>query len=536
MTLILSIIAFIVIFSLLILIHESGHFFAARKCGIKVEEFGLGMPPRLWSFKPKKGETVYSLNAIPFGGFVRLYGEDMQDKKILQAKNSFAAQSVWKKIVVIVAGVAMNFILALVLLIFGFIIGMQPLFLSAEDVFQGINSGVVNIDEGLVVKTPGENNIGFKTDDKILTVNGTKILSGDEILDLKDQEQVSFTVERSGQVVTLKGVNNLKKPFYTLYDPMYVPRVFVKEVAAGSNLFKAGVQPGDMIKKVNGSGIFSLNDFEKYLSSANAKYDVEKGLSGLEAVPVKNHLPVIVISGVSADSPAAKIGIKTGDEILAINGITISKAADLVKALADRKPETKIAYKVSRDGVEVEYYVKSDSAGLVGVMLSELHRADNNQTSYYLKTVPYSLKKVSDVSYPWYQAPGKAMDEIGRLTVLTAGMFVNVFSSVFTKFMVPEGVAGPVGIAQMTYVFVQEGFMSLVRFTALLSLSLAIINILPFPGLDGGRLFLIVIPLILRKKLNPRLEAMIHLFGFLVLMVLILLITFNDLAKIFSGL
>lgn len=536
MTLILSIIAFIVIFSLLILIHEAGHFFAARKCGIRVEEFGLGIPPKLWSYKPKKGDTVYTFNAIPFGGFVRLYGEDSHDKKAMEAKHSFASQAVWKKILVIVAGVAMNFLLAFVLLTFGFLVGMQPLFVSPEDVFKAIDSGVVKIDEGVIVKASGENDIGFKAEDKILMVNGIKILSGDEIVNLKDQQQVSFTVERAGELIMLKGVNDLKKPFYKLYDAMFVPRVFVKEVANGSNLSKAGVQPGDLVKKVNGMELFTVEAFEKSLSSADAKYEVQKGLSGLDAVPVKNHLPVVIISGVAADSPADKIGIKTGDEILAIDGVTIGETADLVKALANRKPGTKIAYKVSRDGVEVEYYIKSDAEGLIGVLLSELHRADNNQTSYYAKTVPYSLKKVSEVSYPWYQAPVKAFEEMGRLTVLTTGMLVNVFSTIFTKFTVPDGVAGPVGIAQMTYVFVQEGFMSLVRFTALLSLSLAIINIFPFPGLDGGRLFLIIVPLILRRKLNPKLEAMIHLFGFLLLMILIMLITFNDIAKLFSGL
>jgi regulator of sigma E protease len=112
-------------------------------------------------------------------------------------------------------------------------------------------------------------------------------------------------------------------------------------------------------------------------------------------------------------------------------------------------------------------------------------------------------------------------------------MFGNVISSMFTKLSVPEGVAGPVGIAQMTFVFVQEGLMSLIRFTALLSLSLAIINILPFPGLDGGRLFLILIPLLIGRKLNPRWEAMIHVFGFLFLMLLIFLVTFNDIMRIF---
>jgi regulator of sigma E protease len=86
----------------------------------------------------------------------------------------------------------------------------------------------------------------------------------------------------------------------------------------------------------------------------------------------------------------------------------------------------------------------------------------------------------------------------------------------------------------MTYTFVQEGFMSLIRFAALLSLSLAIINILPFPGLDGGRLFLIVVQVLIGKKLPAKVEGLIHIIGFLVLMLLIGIITFHDVLRIFG--
>src|SRR3989344_4100948 len=105
-----SVLIFIVTLLILVLIHELGHFLTAKKFGIKVEEFGFGIPPRAWG--KKVGETLISINWLPFGGFVRLYGEDEVDQKALQNPRSFAAQKVWKRIVVVFAGVFMNLILA----------------------------------------------------------------------------------------------------------------------------------------------------------------------------------------------------------------------------------------------------------------------------------------------------------------------------------------------------------------------------------------------------------------------------------------
>src|SRR3989344_5492950 len=118
---ILTIIIFILTLLFLVVIHELGHFLMAKKFGIKVEEFGFGIPPRAWG--KKIGETLVSINWLPFGGFVKLLGEDEIDKNLLNNKRSFASQSVFKRIIVVVAGVAMNFILAFIL--FYFILGFQ---------------------------------------------------------------------------------------------------------------------------------------------------------------------------------------------------------------------------------------------------------------------------------------------------------------------------------------------------------------------------------------------------------------------------
>src|SRR3990167_11545739 len=108
---IILIILAVIVLSILVLVHEFGHFIAAKLVGIRVEEFGIGLPPRAWG--KKIGETIYSVNYLPFGGFVRLVGEDSTDAKRDQ-KNSFYTKSIWQRSQVVVAGVIMNLLLAVV--------------------------------------------------------------------------------------------------------------------------------------------------------------------------------------------------------------------------------------------------------------------------------------------------------------------------------------------------------------------------------------------------------------------------------------
>lgn len=107
-------------------------------------------------------------------------------------------------------------------------------------------------------------------------------------------------------------------------------------------------------------------------------------------------------------------------------------------------------------------------------------------------------------------------------------MLGKVVTTLVSKFKIPEGVAGPVGIAQMTHSFVQEGFMALLQFTALISISLGVLNIMPFPALDGGRFLFILVEILLQRRPSPRWEAAIHSVGFALLMLLILAVTWND--------
>ncbi len=535
---ILTIIAFVVIFSLLILVHEFGHFIVAKKCGIKVEEFGMGLPPKIWGYKPKHSDTTYTINAIPFGGFVRLYGEDTRDAKLLKVSNSYAAKPAWMKIAVVVAGVMMNFILAFVLLTIGFWFGIQPLIVDDHDLQKAIDSGVMQLQEGMIVKTDGENRIGFQTGDKVLAIDGKSEDLAGLMAALRDQQQVEFSIERNGQKMELSGVNQAQQKFFVPYDPIVLPRIVVLNTEADSKLTAAGVNSGDALVSLNGQKIFDDEDLNK-MAAKNTDWKFDKQPSDLIApfgdYDVALTKLKVVISGMTADSPASKAGLRKGDLVMEINGVLLDDLNKLPEALKKNPDQKKVAYKVVRGESEIEFYIDKNEQGLVGVLLSEIKYSPVLKAYTYTDSVYYSILKINDMKLGLVEAPVEAFKEMGRLSVLTAKMFVGVFAKLFTQFSVPEGVAGPVGIAQMTFVFVQEGILSLIRFTAILSLSLGIINILPFPGLDGGRLMLIVLPLIFGKKLNHKLEAIIHLIGFVVLMVLIFLVTFNDIARLFSS-
>ncbi len=109
----MTFVVFLLILSFLVLIHELGHFIVAKKNGIKVEEFGMGIPPRIIG-KSFKG-TLYSLNLLPFGGFVKLYGEDSAEEGALEHSNSFAFKTPGQRAAVLLAGVSMNFLLGALL-------------------------------------------------------------------------------------------------------------------------------------------------------------------------------------------------------------------------------------------------------------------------------------------------------------------------------------------------------------------------------------------------------------------------------------
>ncbi len=182
-------IAFILILGLLVFVHELGHFLVAKKMGVRVEEFGFGFPPRLWGIK--KGETTYSLNLIPLGGFVKIFGEDGEEK---QNHHSFAAKKVWQRAGILLAGVTMNVLLAAFLMSLGYMIGLP----WAIDDQQDASGALVQITQ-IDADSPAAQ-AGLRAGDIIL---GASSLSGQLAKVERVAEVQDFIAKNKGQEILL---------------------------------------------------------------------------------------------------------------------------------------------------------------------------------------------------------------------------------------------------------------------------------------------------------------------------------------------
>lgn len=360
----LTILVFVAILSILVLIHELGHFFTAKKFGIKVEEFGFGFPPKI--FGKKIGETTYSLNLLPVGGFVKLYGEDeagggslkMKSEK-LRMKNierAFFARPLWQRFTVVVAGVIMNFILAVVVI-------------SALFAVQGV------------------------------------------------------------------------------------------------------AVPSDTVRIVD----------------------------------------------VAPNSPAQEAGLRAEDRVISINGVVIRDANVFISETRNNLGE-EITLEIQRNGqtqritvIPREEYPEGE--GPIGVGITNIE-----------------VKK-----YTWYEAPIYGTWEALKFSWMILEGLGTMVTDLALRGQKPEGVAGPVGVAQLTGQAVDYGWAATLWFMALLSLNLAVLNFMPIPALDGGRLFFMYIEGITRKKVPQRYETLAHSVGLAILLALILLITFNDVLRISRG-
>ncbi|EKD63664.1 MAG: hypothetical protein ACD_51C00231G0007 [uncultured bacterium] len=531
MQILLSILVFLLIFSIVVFVHEFGHFSAAKRAGIKVEEFGFGMPPRI--FGKKVGETVYSINWIPFGGFVRLLGEDVSKAEAKSSKRSYLNKSVRARSVVALGGIVMNFILAFLLLSFGFMIGIEPLIATTDDFLNGIRSGQIVTEPGFYVYSVSEGGsaeqAGLQVGDKIVSAFGAE---ADDLYAFYDSLALNtegvFEIESEGSIV--REINMTAdsdgKYGFDLYS-FELPRVAVYS-SSDSNFLV-----GDVVLTIGGEQILSVKDYQSFVGDGGSVV-VYRDSEVVDLGEIFSKEKISLITEVVYGSPAEIAGLQKGDKILSINGNDIYRASDVVETTSGIAGET-LEYVVERDGEIVELSVGRDENGLVGVYIADIYSGSGNGVSVYETMVPTSVLEIKDAKYGFFASFAESWHEIGRLSVLTFGMLKSFVGQLFIEGTVAENISGPVGIAQMTYVFLQEGFASLIRFTALLSLGLGTFNIVPFPGLDGGRFAFLAFEGITGRKPNRKVEAMFHSVGFMLLMLLMIVVTYKDIVRIVVG-
>ena len=215
------------------------------------------------------------------------------------------------------------------------------------------------------------------------------------------------------------------------------------------------------------------------------------------------------------NSPADVAGIAPGDEIVSIDGDTYTVGQEARDALAPNADGSPITFVISHAGQEKTIVVQPG-------YLEELKRDG----------VGIALVETGTVRYPVYLAPVKGGLATFNMTAGVIGGFWGLLTGLLAQKDVAASLSGPVGIAALTGQVLDLGFMHLVQFAAMLSVNLAVLNILPFPALDGGRILFLIIEAIRRKPMTAKLEHIIHAAGFAILILLVLFVTYRDIARL----
>jgi len=411
-----TIIKFIVLISFLVVIHEGGHFLTAKAFGMKVNEFAVGFGPKIWG--KQKGETLYSVRWIPLGGYCALEGEE----EASDDPRAFGNKSVWARFWVVVMGATVNIVFALVVFFIMFLsIGQYQS--TVVDYFTEDSVGV---------------KAGIQVNDEIYKINGKRMRTMsaiNEFLRVNKNEEITVTVKRNGEKI----------------DYTFEPKT------------------------------------------------VETGYVGLEFKDASG----IVISNVSVDSPAEAAGLEKDDEILRVNDIPVNEAL-------------KFSEIVSKNA---------------NIPLDITYLRDGEENTISVTPICPDLLKDYEIGFV-----GKAQSDVPGLIVSSFWQtgdqvvaMLNQVIEIFTGQINLKYLSGPVGIAKVVgQANTGSGFLYLLTF---ISLNLGIVNLLPIPPLDGGKLVFILIEGITRRKPNPKIEMYLQLVGMGLLVALMVFVTFNDITR-----
>ncbi|OGU11796.1 MAG: RIP metalloprotease RseP [Ignavibacteria bacterium GWB2_35_12] len=446
----------LLVISILVVIHEFGHFIAARLTGMRAEVFSVGMGPRILGWNKitgfnfgklakdwdGQGHTDYRIALLPIGGYVKISGmiDESMDTEFIKKEPQaweFRSKSTLQKTFVISAGVIMNTLLAI-------------LFFSAIAFFSGKSLYQTTTIRYVESKSIAET-IGFKAGDKILSVNGKAIVDWEQFFQLLAEKDFGnnkyIKVQREGNQVTLK--------------------------AEGTKILKT-------ISNQEHFGIYP------------------KGTK-------------VLIMAIETLKPAGKAGMQPGDTVKSINGEQICSITQFIGIVKSHK-NSSLFIEWERKGKILSDSIKPTEKGIIGVQIDQ---------DYFgpVKHVDYGLLESINIG----------ADETYRTVVLFVGSVVQIIKG---NVSVKQSIGGPIMIAKSASQSAERGLSYFIRFMAVLSITLAVLNILPFPALDGGHLVFIIIEGIIRREVPPKVKIVFQQIGFAVLMLFMLYVIYNDFTRL----
>lgn len=451
-----TLIYFIVAIGVLILVHEFGHFIAARLTKTRVDVFSIGMGFRVLGWNkingfsfgrlPKEwegnGVTDYRLSLFPLGGYVKIVGmvdESMDDNYATSEPQpwEFRSKGTWPKLFMISAGVIMNFILAVALFASVHFFWGEELYLTTS--------------VGYVQKSSLADAFGLKKGDKITNINGQEI---SDWIQLKEH----LTLEKFGTNRNIKLIR----------DGQPVDLVI----------------PGDSIVKALGN---------------------EKNI-GI----YPDFINVFLIS-VESIGPAGKAGLETNDTILSINNERINSVFEMQEILKNNK-KTMVTMSWKRGEKVLTDSLVTKADGTIGVGLSEVYGGPSSRMEF---------GAVESAVYGW--------DE----SVRNISLFVTTISQIVKgNLSLQKSLGGPGTIFIQAGRQAEQGFDYFLRFMAILSVTLALINILPIPALDGGHLVFIIIEGIIRREISVKIKMAFQQVGMVLLLLLMVYLIYNDITRL----
>lgn len=425
---ILTIIYFVFILGITVFIHEFGHFIFAKKSGVYVYEFSIGMGPKLFKFNRKNDETDYCIRLFPIGGYVQMAGEEIEVDEKVPVDKRLQTKKWYQRFLIMVAGVMMNFILAIVVL---FIVAL-------------VNG--VTLDSRYIY---GSEINGLNDGDKIVSVNE-------------------------------KFTNN--------YD-----KLALELTVAGSKDFTIKVENKDGSKDIKIHPI-ALND--KYLLYGN---DYGFTLDNLTVTKSNNNL-------------------KSGSIIKKVNGIEVNSNHELLNVLDD----------ISKENVNKKSYhiilTLSDNDNISDVEITVKNK--NNDTLLgYEYGFGLNGKHEHNIIVAFIYAFRKFFSLIEQMIFTIIYLFTGTLSI--------KMLSGPVGIFNVVGAASKSGFITILSLLALISVNVGFINLLPIPAFDGGHVLFLIIEKIKGSPVSQKLENTIHTIFLVLLMILMVYITFNDVLKLF---
>ena len=425
----------LVLIGVMILIHELGHYWAARFFDVKVETFSFGFGPRLFGFK--KGETDFRVAAILFGGYVKMAGQEASEESANDPRG-FLSKPRWQRLIISFAGPAMNIVLAVAII--------TGLYMVRFPKIPSVPSPVV----GFVVRDGAAAKAGIQEGDRIVQIDDTANPTWDDIS--------------------------------------------MKEMASAGHAIPVWIEHGAERKRVTVTPVLDRGTGTGFAGWGEANK--------------------VAVASTTPGNPAAKAGLEPGDILVSINGRPAYSTPQTIEMISGSggKPLL-IAY--LRNGVQGAVTItpvksNQDGAGerwVIGAFLRP----------------PFEF-----VSLPFPQA----FVESVRYNAKNATLIYEFLRGIIEQRMSPKSLAGPIEIARMSGAAARQGHSVYLDLTAMVSLNLAIFNLLPIPILDGGVILLLIVEMFMRRDLSVKVKEAVFKLGFVFLMAVVAFALYNDITKL----